>query len=155
MKYGRSIFMEQENVLPKYARDYGIDRTKYMTLTEIAEKYNVNMVTVKNRLKEGAYPHAVMIKHSWFIPIEEVGEIVKKNRGKIVAPEVEGYMSRQELIERSGCDVTYLSHQINRGMFGDRLKIGVHVYVDRERAEKYIAFRNSMLEIREYRKGNK
>lgn len=143
--------MEQDKTRPKYARDYGIDRSKYMTLSEIAEKYNVNPVTVKNRIKEGLYPNAVMIKHSWFIPIEEVAEIVKKNRRKLTVPEIEGYMSRQELVERTGCDDTYISHQINNGMFGNKLKIGIYVYVDRECAEKYIEYRNSRLELKRYK----
>lgn len=136
----------------KYSRNYGIDRSKYMTLSEIADKYNVNMVTVKNRLKEGAYPNAIMIKHSWFIPIEEVTDLIKKNRGKVFAPEIEGYMSRQELIEKSKCDLTYISHQINRGVFGNKLKIGVFVYVEREKAERYLSYRAALENVRKMKK---
>ena len=144
--------MEEILTRKPYERDYGIDHSKYMTLSEIAEKYGVNLVTVKNRINQGVYPNAIMIKHSWFIPIEEVKEITRKPRENMPAPEIEGYISRQELVDRSGCDSTYISHQINLGMFGDKLKKGIYVYVERERAERYISYRKSMLELKELRK---
>ena len=152
MKIRKGEFQMEQQTKQKWSRNYEIDRTKYMTLREIAEKYGVNMVTVKNRIKQGVYPNAVFIKHCWFIPIEEVQEITRKQRCQAEAPNVDGYISRQELVARSGCDDTYISHQINLGMFGDKLKIGIHVYVDRKRAEKYIRYRESMKELKKLRK---
>ena len=152
MNYGKEKIQMEQETRQKWSRNYEIDKSKYMTMSEVAEKYGVNLVTVRNRIKQGVYPNAVFVKHCWFIPIEEVQEITRKPRGPVDAPLVEGYISRQKLVERSGCDDTYISHQINLGMFGDRLKIGIHVYVDRKRAEKYIRYRESMKELKKLRK---
>lgn len=134
-------------------RKYDVDRDKFMTIAEVATSQNVCIMTVRMRLKYNCYPNAVKINRAWFIPKDECANIYPMN----TPPDAEKdkYMSRHELKERLGVSESHLTQVLNSGYVGQKYKFGFYIYVDRERAEKYIEYYHKRKTFTKTRKGKK